>query len=157
MLLKASLGMKLRGGPWCRKGKGYVVGAGDHSHDHLVCSSSHYRNVEEMRKFESRSLWLILWLFWLTFVLLSFYSLQSIYVLNLKLMALAIREIYTVAHKLKPVSSNLGHVFFSRRQWQQSCQRLYILPVIFLFFFFNHPQLMWPNCQLLPGNKYTGA
>jgi len=58
-----------------------------------VCSCSHSGNMDKIPKFKSRSRWPRLCHLWPTFVPLIFYSLQSIYVLNLKPIASAVREI----------------------------------------------------------------
>jgi len=49
---------------------------------------------------------------WPTFVLLIFYSMQSICMINLNSVALAVWEICTGVRKFKPRSPKLGHVSF---------------------------------------------
>jgi len=55
--------------------------------------------------------------FWPTFVLLIFYYLQSICVINLNPVVLAVREIFTGVCKFKSRSPKLGHVPFNVDFW----------------------------------------
>jgi len=59
---------------------------------------SRRRDIEEFAKFKSRSHDLDYVSFGHTFVLFIFYSLQSVYMLNLKPIALAVSELFTVVH-----------------------------------------------------------
>jgi len=65
-----------------------------------VSSFKRCKDYEKFVKFESKSRDLDYVPFWLTF-LLMFYSIQSVYTLNKKPVALAVSELFTVVYSLK--------------------------------------------------------